>query len=150
MPQNAYARVVMLPKAPDLGALLVRTDYSDDLAWRDALTAARAVYVSDDFERAGARLEPVESSQLSNLTPEELLALARDGYLSEIAVADAQTVRDHTILFVDFNELNEQLGRTFRSFPSQVEPIVANLSIANMAFSEFADAAGPDGIYRGF
>jgi hypothetical protein len=58
---RAYARVVILPAAPDLGLLLVRTDYSDDLAWYAALSAATAVYDTDDFERVGALLLPVES-----------------------------------------------------------------------------------------
>jgi hypothetical protein len=53
-------------------------------------------------------------------------------------------------MFVDFDQLNGQVGRTFRSIPSEVEPIVANLSIANMDFGEFADSADPDGIFRGF
>jgi len=104
----------------------------------------------DDFERMGALLQPVESSDLSDLTPDQLVALAREGYLSQIAVADAQTMRDETVLFVDFNELNEQVGRTFRSIPSEVEPIVANLSLANMDFAEFADKTDADGIFRGF
>lgn len=147
---RAYARVVILPTAPDLGLLLVRTDYSDDRAWRAALSAATAVYHMDDFERSGALLRPMESPALSNLTPEALVALAREGYLSQIAVADAQTMRDQTVMFVDFNELNEQVGRTFRSIPSEVEPIVANLSLANMDFAEFADNTDPDGIFRGF
>jgi hypothetical protein len=147
---RAYARVVILPASPDLGLLLVRTDYSDDRAWRAALSAANAVYDMDDFERVGALLQPVESLALSNLTPGELAALAREGYLSQIAVADAQTMRDQTVLLVDFSEQNEQAGRTFRSIPSEVEPIVANLSLANMDFAEFADSTGPDGIFRGF
>ncbi len=63
---------------------------------------------------------------------------------------DAQTMRDQTVLFVDFNELNGQVGRTFRSIPSEVEPIVANLSLANMDFAEFADNTNPDGIFCGF
>lgn len=79
-----------------------------------------------------------------------LVGLAREDYLSQIAVADAQTMRDQTVLFVDFNELNEQAGRTFRSIPSEVEPIVANLSLANMDFAEFADNTDPEGIFRGF
>jgi hypothetical protein len=141
----------MLPTAPDLGLLLVRTDYSDDRAWRAALAAATAVYDdSDDFERMGALLRPVESPALSNLTPEQLVALAREDYLSLIAVADAQTMRDQTVMFVDFNVLIGQVGRTFRSIPSEVEPIVANLSLANMDFAEFADKTDPDGIFRGF
>jgi hypothetical protein len=147
---RAYASVVILPTAPDLGLLLIRTDYSDDEAWRAALSAATAVYAMDDFERMGAALQPVESSDLTNLTPDELVTLAREGYLSQIAVADAQTMRDQTVLFVDFNELNEHVGRTFRSIPSEVEPIVANLSLANMDFAEFADNTLPDGIFRGF
>ena len=104
----------------------------------------------DDFERMGALLRPVESLALSNLTPEELIALAREGYLSQIAVADPQTMRDQTVLFVDFNELNGQVGRTFRSIPPEVEPIVANLSLANMDFAEFAGNTDPDGIFCGF
>lgn len=83
---------MILPTAPDLGLLFVRTDYSDDLAWQAAVSAATAVYDMDDFERMGALLRPVESSAFSNLTPEELVALAREGYLSQIAVADAQTM----------------------------------------------------------
>ena len=136
--------------APDLGLLFVRTDYSDNLAWQAALSAAIAVYDMDDFERTGALLLPVESPALSNLTPEELIALAREGYLSQIAVADPQTMRDQTVLFVDFNELNGQVGRTFRSIPPEVEPIVANLSLANMDFAEFAGNTNPDGIFCGF
>jgi hypothetical protein len=136
--------------APDLGLLFVRTDYSDNLAWQAALSAATAVYDMDDFERVGALLRPVESPALSNLMPEELIALAREGYLSQIAVADPQTMRDQTVLFVDFNELNGQVGRTFRSIPPEVEPIVANLSLANMDFAEFADNTNPDGIFCGF
>jgi hypothetical protein len=146
----AYCLLVRLPAAPDLGLLLVRTDYSDDRAWHAALSAATAVYDVDDFGRMGALLRPVESTALSNLTPEELAALAREDYLSEIAVADAQTMRDQTVLFVDLNELNGQVGHTFRSIPSEVEPIVANLSLANMDFAEFADNTNPDGIFCGF
>jgi hypothetical protein len=53
-------------------------------------------------------------------------------------------------LFVDLNEFNQQVGRTFRSVPQEVEPIVANLSISNMDFFEFADRADADGVFRGF
>jgi hypothetical protein len=141
---------VILPVAPDLGLLLVRTDYSDDGAWQAALSAATAVYAMDDFERMGAGLQPIESSGLSNLTPEELVALAREGHIGQIAVADAQTMRDQTLLSVDFNELGKQVGRTFRSIPSEVWPIVANLSLANMDFAKFADDTDPDGVFRGF
>jgi hypothetical protein len=140
----------MLPKAPDLGLLLVRTDYSDDAAWQAALSAATAVYDADDFGRIGARLQPVESPELEHLTPQDLTRLPREDYLGELAVADTRTMQDQTVLFVDLNEFNQQVGRTFRSVPQQVEPIVANLSISNMDFVEFADRADADGVFRGF
>jgi hypothetical protein len=57
-------------------------------------------------------------------------------------------MRDQTLLFVDFDRLDKQAGRTFRSIPSEVEPIVANLSIANMDFHEYADHADPDTLDR--
>jgi len=140
----------MLPNAPDLGALIVRTDYSDDEAWRAALSVATAVHKEDDCERMGALLQPVESLALADLGPEELLSLGRDDYIRFLAVADAQTMRDQTVLFVDFGELDELDGRTFRSIPAEVEPIVANLALANMDFAEFAECTGPHGIFRGF
>ncbi len=122
----------MLPKAPDLGLLLVLTDYSDEAVWRAALVAATAVYDAGDDWRMDAHPQPVESPELEHLTPQDLTRLPRKGYLGELAVADARTMQDHTVVFVDLNELNQQVGRTFRSVPQEVEPIVANLSTSNM------------------
>jgi hypothetical protein len=141
---------VLLPKGPDLGLLFVRTDYSDDAAWRAALNAATAAYDADDFDRMGAHLQAVESPTLANLTPHDLVRLPRENLVGELAVADAQTMRDQTVLFVDLNEFDGQFGRTFRAIPQEVEPIVANLSISNMDFREFADSTDPDGVFRGF
>jgi hypothetical protein len=53
---RAYARVVILPAAPDLGLLLVRTGYSDDRAWHAATTSCDTVGGSDNARRCG-RLE---------------------------------------------------------------------------------------------
>ncbi|MBB1512749.1 hypothetical protein H5399_09050 [Tessaracoccus sp. MC1627] len=60
-----------------------------------------------------------------------------------------QTTRDGTISFLDLHEFGEEVGRTFRAIPQEIEPITANLSIANMDFSDFADYADADGIFRG-
>jgi hypothetical protein len=141
---------MILPKVPDLCLLLVRTDYADDAAWNRALAAATAVYDSYDFDHVGANFWPVESPELAGLTANELRTLTRAGYLSAIAVADAQTMKDHTILLVDLNELYGEPGRTFRSVPEEAEAIVANLSLANMNFAEFADRVEADGVFRGF
>ncbi|WP_024286494.1 hypothetical protein [Cellulomonas sp. KRMCY2] len=141
---------MLLPEPDDMCVLLVRTDYSGNSAWRAAVNAATAVYDIGDFERIGACLQLVEAPELAGLTPPDLVLLPRAGYLSHLAVADARTMTDLTILFVDLNEYNEQVGRTFRAVPQEVEPITANLALANMDFFEFADSADPDGIFRGF
>ena len=130
--------------------LLLRTDYSDDLAWQAAVNVATAVDDAGDFDRVGASLQPVESPELAGLTAADLVRLPREGYLSHLAVADARTMNDLTVLFVDLNEYNEEVGRSFRAVPQEVEPITANLTIANMDFFELADAADPEGVFRGF
>ena len=130
--------------------LLVRTDYTDEEAWQSALQAANAVHGVDDVPRGGAGLQPVESPELAGLTAHQLVQLPRAGYLSALAVADSRTMQDQTVLFVDLNEFNGQVGRTFRAVPEQVEPITVNLGLGNADFFEFADAADPDGVFRGF
>ncbi len=84
---------------------------------------------------------------MAGLTAAEAVQPTRDGYLSRLAVADARTMKDLTVLFVD---LSEQIGRTFGAVPQEVEPITAKVAIANMDFFEFADAADADGVFRGF
>ncbi|GAB3345306.1 DUF6924 domain-containing protein [Micromonospora halotolerans] len=51
-------------------------------------------------------------------------------------------------LVVNLNDGDETAP--FRALPRQVQAIENNLSIANMDFFEFARAAGPDGVFRGF
>jgi len=140
---------MMLPREPNDGLLLVRTDYSDEDAWHRTLEAATAVYPDDDW-RMGALLRPVQAAELSALAAGDIVQFQREGYLSAVAVADAQTMRDGTIMFLDLNEFSEQVGRTFRAIPQEVEPITVNLSLANMDFRDFADSADADGTFRGF
>ncbi|UJP41068.1 DUF6924 domain-containing protein [Cellulomonas palmilytica] len=141
---------MLLAKPADMCTLLLRTDYSDDVAWQAAVNAATAVYDAGDFDRAGASLQPFESPESAGLTAPDLVRLPRDGYLSHLAVADARTMKDLTVMFVDINDYNEEVGRTFRAVPQEVEPITANLAIGNLDFFEFADAADTDGVFRGF
>ncbi|GEM_PF-642031 len=149
-PTGGHSRPLRLPESDGMSTLLVRTDYSDDSAWQAAVDAVTAVHDSADDESFGALMQVVEAPELDGLTPEDLALLPRAGYLSLLAVADARTMIDHTIVFVDLSEHNEQVGRTFRAVPREVEPITVNLALANMDFFDFADAADPDGVFRGF
>ena len=120
-----------LPAGPINGLLLLRTDYGDDEAWRRALAAATEVYPLDDW-RLGAVLSPVESQELADHSAEDLAELDKEDYLTAVVVADTRTMVDHTLLLVDLNPFNEQVGQTFRTIPEELEPIVANLALANM------------------
>ncbi|WBC08931.1 hypothetical protein [Micromonospora sp. WMMA1947] len=47
-------------------------------------------------------------------------------------------------------DLVHEPGRWFRVLPAEMWSVEDNLSIGNMDFFEFADAADPDGVFRGF
>ena len=54
---------------------------------------------------------------------------------------------ENPILVVD---LYAECSRTFRVMPSEMWGVENNLSIANLEFDEFVDAADPDGVFRDF
>jgi Domain of unknown function (DUF6924) len=84
----------------------------------------------------------VLKKQLLELIPKEYTH-------SFIVIVDQLAVShpDHPLLIVD---LYEASGNAFRAIPSQIQRIENNLSIANMDFEEFAQAADQVGIFRGF
>jgi hypothetical protein len=134
--------VLSLPQPDDLTSLVLRTDFTDDAAWaalQTAVGAEGATYVSD--------------ARYSGVTIQALIeadaAAADDDKLTYLFLADATTMADaeRTLLAVD---LYDEPGRTFRLLPTRYADVSANLSIANMDFSEFADAADEAGTYRGF
>lgn len=95
------------------------------------------------------------SSSKTRLSPASLplnLTLATEdaiGWQPCLFVVDSGTLAssEYPVLVVD---LKEQRGRQFRTAASELHSIENNLSISNMDFFEFADAAGSDGIFRGF
>ena len=131
-----------LPKSDQ--ALVLRTDFSNDSAWAQVCAAIRRPV--DGFL---AYVEFVDDPAFRDITTDQVVELGRDIPMSYIIVADRDTIAlpDHTLLIVD---LAEEPGRTFRAIPSQIQSIENNLSIANLDFREFAEAAGTDGVYRGY
>jgi hypothetical protein len=123
-------------------ALVIRTDFSADTAWRSVCSAIRQPV--DGFY---AYVDFVDDRAFEGATVEQLVALARVANRSFLIVADQETMTgaEHTLLVVDaFTEP----GRTFRSVPSGIQSIENNLSVANMDFAEFASEADADGVYR--
>ncbi|WP_326769026.1 hypothetical protein OG978_34830 [Streptomyces sp. NBC_01591] len=149
----------------EFDALIIRTDYGDEAAWQ-AVVADLAQPWGDDGE-----FEPsvhlVDNPAWADLTSDEVLNEARrDENLSVVFLADRVTMQSahRALLALDITEeeeldpvyyqelIDSRLPREFRTVPAGVHDVHANLSIANVDFAEFAEAAfaDPDRIYRSF
>jgi len=128
-------------------ALVLRTDFSDRATW-DAVRATILEPVGP--YRFYASVTFVDDPEYRDVSTGELLDMARrSAFRTFLIVADRLTMThpEHPLLVVD---LNREPGREFRALPSQIQAIENNLSIANMDFAEFANAADADGVFRGF
>ena len=127
-------------------SLLLRTDFSDETAWRRL--CEDVVKPSADGFRAN--VDCVSDRAFDGMTVEGLVALSPpDGDRSFAFVADWRTVAnpEQAILVVD---LYDQPGRTFRVIPREMWGVENNLSLGNMDYSDFADNVDADGVFRGF
>jgi hypothetical protein len=134
----------MLPRTEDTPVL--RTDFSDRKAW-DAVRVAVEAPKEHDFR---AYVTFVDDPVYRGLTPEQVVELEDEDFPHAIVVlADEAALAspEMPLLVVD---LVDEPGQTLRVVAEKLFSIENNLSIANMDFSEFADAAAPDGVFRGF
>ena len=135
-----------LPQPEDLTSLVLRVDFTDDVAW-EAIKAAIAgahEYLTATF---------VSDPAFAEVSVEALVAAdaaaSEDEKLTYLFVADAAAMVDeeHALLVVD---LYDEPGRSFRVPPQWFADVSANLAIANMDFDEFADATDGLSTFRGF
>jgi hypothetical protein len=125
--------------------LVLRTDYSDESAWQSLCAT-----ILEPVDGFATRVDFVSDVEFAGLEAEQLLSApsnAPDRSFAFIVDQVALTHPKHPILVVD---LLREPGRTFRVISTQVGAVADNLSLANMDFSEFAEAVDPDGIFRGF
>ena len=132
----------MKPRPKSDQALVVRTDFADDEAWRAVSQAIRQPV--DGFF---AYVDFVDDRAFEGATVDQFVDLGVDASKSFLIVADRETMQsgEHTLLIID---LFVEPGRTFRAIPRAIQSIENNLSIANMDFAEFAAAADADGVFR--
>jgi hypothetical protein len=129
--------------------LLVRTDFTDDEAWRDAVRRATTP-TEDGFT---AVLKTVDDARYDGMVAEDAAELASHSDAAAVLLADDETVADdeRTLLVVCTDAFDEAYGRTFRVVPEEVWSVENNLRLANLDFDEFADTADAgDGTFRGF
>jgi len=125
---------------------VLRTDFSDEACWR-SICAEVLAETADGFR---AHVDVVEDRAFDGFGTDDGLATVGDDYRwGYLVVGDRVTMTqaEHPFLVLD---LLHEHGRSFRALPREIQAIENNLSIANMDFSEFADSAGSDGVFRGF
>jgi hypothetical protein len=123
--------------------LLIRTDFSDQEAWQ-ALRTAVTTPNEDDFL---ANVHLVDDPENRDLTSEQIAALAPTP--SPLIVADnvAITSPEQPLLVI---HLTERGSEQLRVIAEQLWGIENNISLGNMDWEEFAEAADNDGVFRGF
>ncbi|WP_371666982.1 hypothetical protein OG985_04860 [Streptomyces sp. NBC_00289] len=128
-------------------ALVVRTDHSDDEAWRAVVELVDQP--DGEFE---IRSHFVDDPAFIGASPDEvaLSTVAADPALEVVFIADAATMRgDHTLLAIStrpevLDEGDEELGCTFRLLATLVNEVHVNLAIGHLDFWEYAYAAARD------
>lgn len=148
-----------MPTLPDAGALIVRTDFTDDGAWDRVCEEATQEYGPDGF---CANVEPFSDPGWAGAAWEAVKAAVPENSegSSVLFIADSVTFAspEHPILvvsladtFLSVDEFPDVTGETpFRCIPSALWSVENNLNLANLDWEDFAGAADDDGIYRGF
>lgn len=147
-----------MPSLPDMGSLLVRTDFTDDDAWEQVRDEATREYGRDGFR---AYVEPVSDPEWDGVAWEAVKAAAPAGDEgpSVLFIADSITFASpaHPVLVVDLQdkflsvtEFSEIAGRTpFRCIPSALWDVENNLNIANLDWEDYVSLAD-GGVYRSY
>ncbi|MGI5413974.1 DUF6924 domain-containing protein [Streptomyces chartreusis] len=128
-------------------ALVVRTDFSDDGAWRvvvDQLAEGCAEYERDTHV--------VDDRAFDGASPEDVVlsTLLGDPRLEVVFLADAASMRgEYALLAVstreeELEEGDDELGCVFRLLPALVNEMHVNLAIGHLDFWEYAHAAAQD------
>ncbi|MFN7769618.1 MAG: DUF6924 domain-containing protein [Planctomycetaceae bacterium] len=152
-----------MPDEHDNGPWVVRTDFSNETAWRDLKQAISAPHrePGTDLEFL-AHVQFVEQQRYGGLKVEALVRELPADYPCEfLFVADAETFRspERPIVVVGFasaGETDDGVQRvrgelqTFRAIPATIQSIENNLSIANMDYADFANSVQADGVFHGF
>ncbi|MEZ0109633.1 hypothetical protein ABH920_003647 [Catenulispora sp. EB89] len=137
-----------LPLLPHFlhGALLIRTDFSDDDAWLAVIAAVRAPTV----EGFTAHIDICEDRAFADLPPDRLTAhLPNRHRHSVLFVVDAVTIRnpEHPLVAIGLDVTQPPVA-TLRIIPSAVQMIENNLTSTKMWFQDFVVQADPDGVLR--
>lgn len=133
--------------------LLVRTDFSDEAAWEALRSVVTTPQEEDGFL---ATLHIVDDPAYRDLTTEQIIELApEEADLLIVADKKAMTGSEMPLLAVcvsdEDDDSDTRLGfDELRVVVKHLWSVENNISLANMDWEEFVDAAEEDGVFRGF
>ncbi|MFJ2744419.1 DUF6924 domain-containing protein [Streptomyces sp. NPDC087440] len=155
-----------MQRREDDEALVIRTDFGDEAAWRAVVEEVRRPW--GDEGEFPPYVVVLERPEWEGARADEVFArAAEDEELSVVFLADRHTMESPVRALLALNlgwedpagldpvydqELIEAPEpRELRLVPGAVHVVHANLQVANMDFAEFAEAAEeePDGVLRG-
>jgi hypothetical protein len=123
--------------------LLIRSDFSDQEAWQ-ALRTAVTTPNEDDFL---ANVHLADDPAYRDLTSEQIATLAPTHSLFIIADKVAISSPEQPLLVIHLSEWGSE---HLRVIAEELWSIENNISLGNMDWEEFAEAADYDGVFRGF
>jgi hypothetical protein len=126
----------MLPAGEELP--VIRTDFSDDAAWAQAVARVSADYAADGDDPVAMEVTPIDDRRYEGLTSEQLAALVpADVDWPMLVAADALTMTEpqRHMLLVNLDE--DSLGPTARATPAHIVEIAINLWMGNMDWEDF-------------
>ncbi|MGC4991934.1 DUF6924 domain-containing protein [Nocardia salmonicida] len=124
-----------------------RTDYSNPVRWNQMCR----VVTTPNQQECAAYVEFLEDRAYRDLTLEQVLDLVPDNFQHRmLIVADTATMESPELPLLCVDLETETHGRALRVIAAELHSIENNISVVNMYFSEFIDAADSDGIFRGF
>lgn len=129
-------------------ALLICTDFQDKGAWDKLVKTVKQPARPYGFI---AYVDFVYDTNLASVSIEDIVAqLHNSENHTFVFVADKETFAhpEHPVLVIDL--IDGQDIKKMRAIPEAIQGIENNLSIANMDFSDFAENADSDGIFRNF
>lgn len=131
---------------------LLRTEFGDDAAWERVVAAFSGPVGFDGAEDGDdvPSIAPISDPSFAGVTGDALASAWTGDSSGYVLLADARAMANLHDVTVTYVDLREEPGRSFRCAIGEVASIEANLWIANMAFEEFAENVGPDGVFRGF
>lgn len=136
--------MLLLPTSDN--SLVVRTTFSDEERWEDALS----VVLTENEDGFRAYVEVVDDSAWDGASWKQVrqAALEANDPVSVLFIVDRAALEPgYPIQVID---LDDDARQPFRCIARELWGVENNLNISNMDWEEFAESTDHDGVFRGF